>query len=86
MNTPYSKDLKLAKEAYKNGDLKTSSEHYNNMYETYTKYMAQCGDDVNKRLKVFSFFNDNDQLAKFTDQEVYGITDYMREQYYLTNF
>ena len=28
----------------------------------------------------------NDQLAKFTDQEVYGITDYMREQYYLTNF
>ena len=55
MNTPYSKDLKLAKEAYKNGDLKTSSEHYNNMYETYTKYMAQCGDDVNKRLKVFSF-------------------------------
>ena len=72
MNTPYSKDLKLAKEAYKNGDLKTSSEHYNNMYETYTKYMAQCGD--------------NDQLAKFTDQEVYGITDYMREQYYLTNF
>ena len=39
MNTPYSKDLKLAKEAYKNGDLKTSSEHYNNMYETYTKYM-----------------------------------------------
>ena len=30
--------------------------------------------------------NVNDQLAKFTDQEVYGITDYMREQYYLTNF
>ena len=54
------------------------------MYETYTKYMAQCGDDVNKRLKVFSFFND--QLAKFTNQEVYGITDYMRKQYYLTNF
>ena len=75
MNTPYSKDLKLAKEAYKNGDLKTSSEHYNNMYETYTKYMAQCGDDVNKRLKVFSFFNEmtnlqNSPIKKCTELQI----------------
>lgn len=84
MNTPYSKYLKLAKESYNNGDLKTAAENYDKMYDTYTKFMAQCGDDVNKRIKVFIFFND--QLAKFTDQEIYGITDYMKKQYYLTNF
>ena len=84
MNTPYSKDLQLAKKAYQNGDLKTASKHFDKMYETYTKCMSQCGDDSNKRSKVIRFFND--QLAKFTDQEVYGITEYMREQYYLTNF
>ena len=84
MNTPYSKDLHLAKKAYQNGDLKTESKHFDKMYETYTKCMSQCGDDSNKRSKVIRFFND--QLAKFTDQEIYAITDYMREQYYLTNF
>ena len=49
MNTPYSKDLHLAKKAYQNGDLKTASKHFDKMYETYTKCMSQCGDDSNKR-------------------------------------
>ena len=44
MNTPYSKDLHLAKKAYQNGDFKTASKHFDKMYETYTKCMSQCGD------------------------------------------
>ena len=69
MNTPYSKDLHLAKKAYQNGDLKTASKHFDKMYETYTKCMSQCGDDSNKRSKVMTNLQ-NSPIKKCTELQI----------------
>jgi hypothetical protein len=56
-----------AKEAYSKGDLKTAGEYWTKIYNT-----CSSSDITDARDLALT-------MRKFTDQEVYDITDYLKE-------
>lgn len=79
MNTQDRKEaaLKLvekAKECFHKGDVKNAAKAWCKIYDLYEN--SHSMEDVSELHSV---------MARFTDNEVFGITDYLKEEYYKKN-
>lgn len=69
--------VNLCKEAYRNNDLDLAGKYWNQIYE---KYAPSIKEDEKTRYEKYEKLNE--LMSNFTDEEVYKITDYLREKEY----
>lgn len=80
----YQELVNKCKKAYKKHDLHTAYKYWCEIHDILLnkldKYDKYDEENVNKCYREF-----NDYIKQFTDDEVYDITDYGKELYYIEN-
>lgn len=69
--------VKKCKEAYRSNNLDLAGKYWNEIYE---KYAPSIKEDEKTRYEKYEKLNK--LMSDFTDEEVYDITDYLKEQEY----
>lgn len=78
----YQKLIDLCKGAYNSGDLSSAWEYWKMIYGLLDRKLSKI--DKGDQTKITEFFNEyHSYMEQFTDEEVYDITDYGKEQYNL---
>ena len=80
MNKTYEKLVTNCKRAYKNNDLEKAYDYWCRMYDELEYLEKEFNEDPDEWAKAHLEFQS--YMNKFTNQEVYDITDYGREKYY----
>ena len=76
----YQEMVDKCKKAYKDKNLKLAYQYWCEIYDILDKKLSNVSKEEEKKSLYMEFF---DYIDKFTDEEVYDITDYGKEQAYI---
>jgi len=83
MNKIYERLVNNCKRAYKNNDLKKAYDYWCSMHDEFEYIEKEHNKELDEWVKAHQEFQN--YMSKFTDQEVYDITNYGKEKYYKEN-
>ena len=80
----YQELIDKCRKAYKDKKIAVAYHYWEEIHELLSKKLDECGEDQNKRWKVYAEYHDS--INQIPNQEVYDITDYGKEQAYSQMF
>lgn len=77
----YQELIDKCRQAYKEHNLKLAYNYWEKIHELLSNKLEECKEDGEQRWKVYAeYYNSINQIS---NQEVYDITDYSKEQAYI---
>ena len=76
----YQELIDKCRKAYKDKKIAVAYHYWKEIHELLSKKLDECGKDQNKMWKAYAEYNDS--INQISNQEVYDITDYGKEQAY----
>ena len=70
----YQELIDKCRQAYKDKNIAVAYHYWEEIHELLSKKLDECGEDQNKRWKVYAEYHDS--INQIPNQEVYDITDY----------
>ena len=80
----YQELIDKCRQAYKEHDLKLAYDYWEQIHELLSNKLEECKEDGEQRWQVYAEYYDN--IMQISNQEVYDITDYGKEQAYSQMF